>query len=720
MRLRRVQVQNYRSIVDSGIVAIEDKVTVLVGKNEQGKTTFLRALASFVPKVAYGPGDLPNHLRPNLVEQPAETIPIVTIWIAPELEDRAVLIPLVADIDSIKEFKITKFYDGHRSYEQISTNDATAELKFAPPDLEPVVGANRKLLDSLKAKLRAHAARLPEFVPQLAQAEILIDQYMAANLNESDQIDNLVKTFSTALTSLTGQDAPIQEEIGAAVRDLTAMSNKIKKVLEEDKKAKFESVLPNFAFHSTRLDQIPNEVNIAEFIKSPETVSRGMANLCGVAGLSMQKIQELASTADSSMRVGYEDHFRAKVSGAINDAWTQEEYAVFFVFSQDRMSVMISDETYDRRIPPQERSDGFQWFLSFYTVLQNEISRFNQTIFLLDNPGLELHADGQRDIKKILEEKLPASVQVIYVTHSAAMIDAFSLEQVRQVELNGNMLGTTVTRLPVKEGDDFDLLEPVRMAIGASLASSLVYNEFNVLVEGAADKPILEGAIKAFHGQVVRKILVNGSVSDSKDGWLIRFFQRANLPFVVYIDADSGGRDLRNDLLRWGVPEEKIIDAAIVLAGVLAPDFELEDIVGAELYHEAVKQAYPGFDVKVPDAQGLKITKKYSQQFKDEHSIQFTKRRVSDKIKEMLVAGNFDSKKTANLQMLTGAIVAALENQVNERMANTYSATPVMQHDHVESTDNDTIAIAEVVPNENPEPAVRLRRKTDTNKQNPS
>ncbi len=43
MRLATVQVTNYRSIEDSGVVNIEN-VTSLVGKNESGKRTFLRAL----------------------------------------------------------------------------------------------------------------------------------------------------------------------------------------------------------------------------------------------------------------------------------------------------------------------------------------------------------------------------------------------------------------------------------------------------------------------------------------------------------------------------------------------------------------------------------------------------------------------------------------------------------------------------------------------------
>jgi len=44
MKLIKAQVQTYRSIVDSGTVDIEERVTVVIGKNEQGKTTFLRSI----------------------------------------------------------------------------------------------------------------------------------------------------------------------------------------------------------------------------------------------------------------------------------------------------------------------------------------------------------------------------------------------------------------------------------------------------------------------------------------------------------------------------------------------------------------------------------------------------------------------------------------------------------------------------------------------------
>ena len=53
MRLLKVRVQNYRSIVDSGDVNIDEKLTIFIGKNEQGKSNFLKALKSANKEESY-------------------------------------------------------------------------------------------------------------------------------------------------------------------------------------------------------------------------------------------------------------------------------------------------------------------------------------------------------------------------------------------------------------------------------------------------------------------------------------------------------------------------------------------------------------------------------------------------------------------------------------------------------------------------------------------
>ena len=54
MKLEKCRAQNYRCILDSGWVDLDD-IAVLVGKNESGKTSFLKALRRLNPyeDVAY-------------------------------------------------------------------------------------------------------------------------------------------------------------------------------------------------------------------------------------------------------------------------------------------------------------------------------------------------------------------------------------------------------------------------------------------------------------------------------------------------------------------------------------------------------------------------------------------------------------------------------------------------------------------------------------------
>lgn len=660
MRVRAVQVLNFRSVVDSEPVEITDRVTVLIGKNEQGKTNFLRGLASFNPRVRYSAGDLPNHLRARLEEANQAAIPEVRLWLLPDRQDRQALQRIVPDIDSLKEIKVTKYFDGHYDYSATDASGSEVPLQFAAPPMAPYAEAMSQEAERLKQKLSAHARRHPPFAPAKQQADAHVDQFTSSNFQDRDSVENLVKTFLTSLKGLPGQDPAIQSDIVSASRAIEAKFAELQKALGLDQSVEFHEHAPRFVFHSTALDKIPDQVSVAEFVKDPNATSRGMANLCKVAGLSTQKIQELASTTDKGRREAFEDSYRSSISGGINEFWTQESYTVHFRIDPGTLSVWVSDSNYDRRIAPSDRSDGFQWYLSFYSALLSEVSATDPTVLLLDNPGLELHADGQRDIKKFLEEKLPSTTQVVYVTHSPAMIDSYNLEQVRRVELKGNMEGTKVLRLTL-QGEELDLLEPVRSAVGASLVTTLVSNDFNVLVEGAADKPILEGAFGVFLPDEADRILVNGSISET-GALLPRFYMRTGLPFAIFLDGDEGGRELRRRLEAAGIPGGHIIYAGDVLER--GWDFELEDTVDAELYQEAVGTTYPGTQMGPPQAPRGKRTKHYERALRETDGTGFSKRRVAEALRSILSEREATDQQIQELGRIVNKVWEVLQAQL--------------------------------------------------------
>jgi len=492
----------------------------------------------------------------------------------------------------------------------------------------------------------------------------LTESRATADFAKVGQLAEVIRTFSAALKGLPGQDQAVQEDIAAATHEVESHFAGIQTIDASDECSELMKSLPVFIFHSARADQIPNEVPIGQFTADPEVTSRGMLKLCRAAGLSIQKIQQLAATKDTSQREAYEDHYKGTVSGGLNEFWTQETYHVHFRIDAESLSVSISDDTYSPRIPPSDRGEGFQWYLSFYSSLLSEVVSHKKTILLLDNPGLELHVDGQRDIKRFLEGKITFDSQVMYVTHSPAMVDPFNLAQLRKVVLLADNEGTKVLNSVSQEGVASDLLEPVRSAIGASLVSCVILNDFNVLVEGAADKPILDGAITVLYKDDNRRVLVNGSLAESKNCLLARFYARTRLPFVVLLDADSRGRELRKELKRWGIPEGQIISLQAVIERQ-GEDYALEDVLSAAFYHKAVVQTYFGHTIPKPPVTAGKRASAYESALRQE-CIRFSKKRVADTVKSLLEKGEADEETTDNLGKVISALIDNLKGQTSE------------------------------------------------------
>ena len=78
-RIDSVRIQNFRSINDTGQVDLESEITALIGRNESGKTNFLKALQSFNPDYFYDHEDLCQDNLDELECIEDHKIPIISI-----------------------------------------------------------------------------------------------------------------------------------------------------------------------------------------------------------------------------------------------------------------------------------------------------------------------------------------------------------------------------------------------------------------------------------------------------------------------------------------------------------------------------------------------------------------------------------------------------------------------------------------------------------------
>jgi predicted ATPase len=139
-----------------------------------------------------------------------------------------------------------------------------------------------------------------------------------------------------------------------------------------------------------------------------------------------------------------------------------------------------------------ERSGGFVWFFSFVAAF-SELRSSEGLVLLLDEPGLGLHAAGQADLLRYLDEQLagghPGENQVVYTTHSPYMVDAARPHRVRTVEdVEGE--GTRV-----RDGAgaaSADTVLPLSGALAVSLLEGLGAGPRSLLVGGVPDLVYLE------------------------------------------------------------------------------------------------------------------------------------------------------------------------------------------------------------------------------------
>jgi len=141
------------------------------------------------------------------------------------------------------------------------------------------------------------------------------------------------------------------------------------------------------------------------------------------------------------------------------------------------LKVVVEDDL-GVEIELDQRSEGFQWLVSFFVVFFVEAAdKHENAILLLDEPGLSLHGLKQRDFR-ITVSRLAKANQTLYTTHSPFLVGPDELDLVRVVEMTDRKAGTKVHTLVT--ADDPASLLPLQEALGYDLAQSLFAQQRNL------------------------------------------------------------------------------------------------------------------------------------------------------------------------------------------------------------------------------------------------
>jgi predicted ATP-dependent endonuclease of OLD family len=595
MKLEAVTVQRYRNFVEPQRIEIEPDVTCLVGKNESGKTTVLKALHRLNP--ANG-SDLKFDLT---TEYP--------------------------------RWRLSR--DRRKDPELAATEPIQAEFSLSARERDEL---GKALGITLPEETRCHATRSykDECYVWLACTVADAMQLVAheVGLNEDDLVGLPENVGLSDVIAAAEQRAKAHRESGDTTRatSLTALAEALEEyrnLIEGEGQASEDAGdlwerLPSF-FYFSNYDTLPGETNLTDLA----------GKLSANSPLSAQErtVIALLSHAGETPRDFLDEDYdsrQAELQAASIDLsrqvfkyWKQNP-DLKVVFDTDNrvvstepngtqvanrfLMIELADGRHgDVRTNFDTRSNGFQWFFSFFAAFSEYQDSDENVIVLLDEPGTSLHGDAQREFVDYIFNELGASKQTIYTTHSQHMVDPTRYEKIRAVHDRATRedpdQGVEVT-LANLSADRATIL-PIESALGYSVSQHLFLGSGQHLaLEGSSDFVYLlrmteHNTAKSLTGLDPRLAMIPVGGADNMPAFVALLGRR--LTVSALIDGDRSQARLvriKSAAKANGVPESAIVLCSDVPGTPTNAD--IEDLFAVDDYLRLYNWAF-GTNVRPSD-----------------------------------------------------------------------------------------------------------------------
>jgi predicted ATPase len=620
MRISRARVQNYRSVKDSGWFDIEHDKTILVGPNEAGKTALLRAIEHVSPGPLVKPFDplrdypRSDYWRIQSGEIDPANVPVVTTEFTLSPDDQAAIAEISPNFPDVGFCR------------QINLDNAASNwLTNAPPFLT---------IGGLKDSLRALAAHVDSRIPPSTQGETRVlassspTQQLNGMLNgrpdqqvvSFDFAEEINEWLDTKVAPFVDWDQGSQTDRLASLRTELAIEVAREAILE-----RLHERRPTLVYFSTytrvtpllHLQHLADALD-AEAIDESDPYNFGNRCLLDLLNFSARELSEMGRSPDPA--AGNQEAFETyrvkldqrdailnsaslRLTQQIRNVWDPEDtderdYTLRISADQQYLKVSVMDSI-GASIELDQRSEGFQWLVSFFIVFFAQTKGdLHDAILLLDEPGLSLHGLKQRAFRITLNS-LSEENQLAFTTHSPFLVGPDELDLVRVVEMAGREEGTKVHTHELVTNPAS--LLPLQEALGYDLAQNLFAQQRSLVLEGLTDYWYLE-ALSGLLGvaglaELSDKIAFVPAGSAGKVVYFATILHAHHLKVAALLDSDAAGENAaRQDLLVHKLSQTGILRTKDSYVGPVAAP-EIEDLLRDTLIE--VGRTECGWDVTV-------------------------------------------------------------------------------------------------------------------------
>lgn len=571
MRLTKAEFSGFGRLADAQI-NLDHKVVAIVGPNEAGKTTLLRALAYI------------DNGESLTVAQRSRGLP-------GDVADDQVVVRV--------QYRLDK--DDQAAVEDLDLNEEPTSLwisRTAGPgeSTREVVPTPRKSLATLQAAL----AGLKTVATDSALADF--EPPEPGEGQEAEEVDERRASFGTRLTDALNQLNAVDHESDLELQATTLAPATW--IAEFDEHGIAGPIHSGLAAVNGWIEREDPAVKAAEALynRSPdilmftdddrmlrssyelteEVVNKGpasLANIAAMAELSLVELWKTINNGDEGARETLIEQANQTLLTKFSQVWNQSNISAHLKINGASLEIRIKQ---DGKTITQfhERSAGVQMFVAlvaFLTVKDHRVA----PVLLIDEAETHLHIDAQADLVNEFMTQDQAA-KVIYTTHSPACLPPD--------------LGTNIRAVvPDPDNGQRSLVEgsfwrnsvgfsPLMLAMGAGAAAFSAARRV-VLAEGATEMLMLPTLIK----KAVDLDDLDYQVAPGLSEVPISMYPELDLEgarVAFLVDGDASGMKIHDDLVGAGVPEARIVTlGALTLENLLDPDSYKDVIV--QLVNEA-------------------------------------------------------------------------------------------------------------------------------------